>query len=66
MYRILLSTGGKAYAYNLGDNCTNNPEDFTEQVSGFVEQGDVIVLVSDLEDAQEKLPEYDIEEVFND
>lgn len=65
MYRILLSTAGKAYAYNLGDDCTTNPEEFTEQVGGFVEQGDVIVLVADLEDAREKLPEYEIEEVFN-
>ncbi len=66
MYRILLSTGGKAYAYNLGDDCSADPEEFTEQVSGFVEEGDVIVLASDLEYAQEKLPEYEIEEVFND
>lgn len=65
MYRILLSACGKAYAYNLGDDCINDPEEFTEQVGGFVEEGDVIVLASDLDEAQEKLQEYEIEEVFN-
>lgn len=62
MYRILLSVQNKAYAYNLGLDCKDaDIEDF----SAYVDNGDVIVLASDLEDAKEKLSEWDIEEVFD-
>lgn len=62
MYRILLSTGNRAYAYNLKTECVDTD---IECIADFVDNGDVIILASDLEDAKDKLPEWDIEEVFD-
>ena len=62
MYRILLSTGNRAYAYNLKTECVYTD---IESIADFVDNGDVIVLASNLEDAKDKLPEWDIEEVFD-
>lgn len=65
MYRILLSTGGRAYASDMGDNCMDDPKEFTDNVADSVEGGDIIVLADDLEEAREKLDEWEIIDVSN-
>ncbi len=65
MYRVLLTRGKKAYAiecdsefYEDSDNYDNL---FDENIHGFVNEGDVIVVLDDIDDFKTYLPNYEVE-----
>lgn len=65
MYRILLTRGHKAYAVEC-NNEFNKEGDyydnlFDENVREFVDSGDVVVLIEDLEDFDRYIKGYELE-----
>lgn len=65
MYRILLTRGHKAYAVKC-DNEFNREADyydnvFDENMHEFVDNGDVVVLIDDIEDFDRFIKGYELE-----
>ncbi len=65
MYRILLTRGHKAYAVEC-NNEFNKEGDyydnlFDENIREFVDSGDVVVLIEDLEDFDRYIKGYELE-----
>lgn len=65
MYRVLLTRGHKAYAVEC-DNEFDKEGDyydnmFDENVREFVDSGDVVVLIEDLEDFDRYIKGYELE-----
>lgn len=65
MYRILLTRGHKAYAVEC-NNEFNKEGDyydnlFDENIREFVDSGDVVVLIEDLEDFDKYIKGYELE-----
>ena len=65
MYRILFTRGIKAYAiecdveFNLPSDWHDNL--FDENIRQFMRDGDVIVLLEDIEDFERYFPDYELE-----
>lgn len=65
MYRVLLSRTGVAYAVECDDEL--NEFDFVEVLRDYVESGDVIIFVDDLDTLRDSMElEYKIEVVNGD
>lgn len=61
MYRVLLSTTGKAYAVE----CDIDNSEFLDELEYLVNNGDIILFCEDLDDLEDALgDEYEIEEVY--
>ena len=65
MYRVLLTRGKKAYAIECGcefyEDSDNYDNLFDENIHGFVDEGDVIVVLDDIDDFKTYLPNYEVE-----
>ena len=65
MYRILLTRGHKAYAVECDDEFNEYGDVydnvFDENIHEFVDNGDVIVLIDDLEDFDRYIKGYELE-----
>ena len=65
MYRILLTRGHKAYAIECSDEFNEYGDMydnvFDENVREFVDSGDVVVLIDDLEDFDRYIKGYELE-----
>lgn len=65
MYRVLLNRGGKAYAiecdkeFDIQSEWYDNL--FDENIHEFVDNGDVIVLIDDIDDFDRYFPDYELE-----
>lgn len=70
MYRILMTRGGKAYAiecdveFSQYSNYYDNV--FDENIRTFAEEGDVTVIMEDLDDFDRYFPDYELEIVERD
>lgn len=60
MYRILMSRTGKAYAFDLGEYCYDDSDEFTEDLRQFTENGDVLVILEDIDDFEDMFPDYEL------
>lgn len=70
MYRVLLTRGTKAYAIEC-DNEFNEYSShydnvFDENIHSFVNEGDVVVVLNDIDDFDTYLPDYELEIVERD
>ncbi len=64
MFRIV-KLSGKYYGYDMGEiNQYDNLEDFLRiHIRGFVDSGDPVLLVNDLEDAEFFIPGLDVNDI---
>ena len=70
MYRVLLTRGKKAYAIEC-DNEFNEYSSyhdnvFDENIHSFINEGDVVVILDDIDDFNTYLPDYELEIVERD
>ena len=70
MYRVLLTRGRKAYAIEcvneFNEYSSYHDNVFDENIHGFVNEGDVVVILDDIDDFNTYLPDYELEIVERD
>lgn len=65
MYRVLLTRGKKAYAIECDNEFSEyssyHDNVFDENIHCFVNEGDVVVILDDIDDFNTYLPDYELE-----